>query len=91
MVASSDEFVVKLPKASVDALVATGAGERFDANRGQPMKEWFKVRSESAENGSRLRVRRSSSWGPEVRELMLGRAAPTSAAAGTLLLIDDGT
>ena len=48
MVASSGEFVVKLPKARVDALVAAGAGERFDANRGQPMKEWLKVRSESA-------------------------------------------
>jgi TfoX/Sxy family transcriptional regulator of competence genes len=49
MVSSSGEFVVKLPKARVDALVATGAGERFDANRGRPMKEWLEVRSQSAE------------------------------------------
>ena len=49
MVSSHGEFVVKLPKARVDALVAMGAGERFDVNRGRPMKEWFEVRSESPE------------------------------------------
>ena len=49
MVSSSGEFVVKLPKARVDELVLAGAGERFDANRGRPMKEWLVVRSESAE------------------------------------------
>ena len=49
MVSSSGQFVVKLPKARVDALVATGVGERFDANRGRPMKEWLEVRSNSAE------------------------------------------
>ena len=49
MVSSSGQFVVKLPKARVEALVAKGAGERFDANRGRPMKEWLEVRSESAE------------------------------------------
>jgi|SRR5450755_1753713 TfoX/Sxy family transcriptional regulator of competence genes len=54
MVSSSGEFVVKLPKARVDGLVATGAGERFDANRGRPMKEWLEVRSESAEEWLQL-------------------------------------
>jgi len=49
MVSSSGEFVVKLPKGRVDALVASGAGERFDANRGRPMKEWLEVRSGSAQ------------------------------------------
>ncbi len=49
MVSSNGQFVVKLPKGRVDALVATGAGERFDANRGRPMKEWLEVRSESAQ------------------------------------------
>ena len=49
MVSSSGEFVVKLPKARVDALVMAGTGERFDANRGRPMKEWLVVRSETAE------------------------------------------
>ena len=41
--------MVKLPKGRVDALVASGAGERFDANRGRPMKEWLEVRSGSAQ------------------------------------------
>jgi hypothetical protein len=49
MVSSRGEFVVKLPKARVDALVATGVGERFEANRGRPMKEWLEVRSQSTE------------------------------------------
>lgn len=38
-----DRLVVKLPKGRVDALVATGWGVRFDANRGRPMKEWLSV------------------------------------------------
>jgi hypothetical protein len=32
---------VKLPRARVDTLVGSGAGVRFDANKGTPMKEWF--------------------------------------------------
>ena len=48
MVSSDGHFVVKLPKARVDALVGAGAGRRFDANRGRPMSEWLEVRSESA-------------------------------------------
>jgi len=54
MVSSSGEFVVKLPKARVDTLVSSGVGERFDANRGRPMKEWLEVRSESAEEWLQL-------------------------------------
>jgi|KBSMisStaDraftv2_1062788.scaffolds.fasta_scaffold656504_1 hypothetical protein len=49
MVSSGGQFVVKLPKERVEALVASGAGERFDADRGRPMKEWLDVRSESAD------------------------------------------
>lgn len=54
MDSSSGEFVVKLPKARVDQLVATLAGERFDANRGRPMKEWLEVRSKSADEWLQL-------------------------------------
>ena len=54
MVSSGGQFVVKLPKARVEELVASGAGARFDANRGRPMKEWLEVQSESAEQWLQL-------------------------------------
>jgi hypothetical protein len=41
-------LVVKLPRQRVDELVAGGHGERFDANKGTPMKEWFSLHPESA-------------------------------------------
>jgi len=45
MLASGDEFVVKLPRRRVDALVAARAGEPFDPRRnGKLMKEWLVVR-----------------------------------------------
>jgi hypothetical protein len=34
------KFVAKLPKARVDAIVATGVGENFDPGHGRLMKEW---------------------------------------------------
>jgi hypothetical protein len=40
---SRGKFVAKLPQDRVDALVRSGAGERFDAGRGRPMKEWIAV------------------------------------------------
>ncbi len=44
MLASDQRFVVKLPRARVDALVAAGLGERFDPRRtGRVMKEWLVV------------------------------------------------
>jgi TfoX/Sxy family transcriptional regulator of competence genes len=40
-------LVVKLPRERVDALVASGDGERFDANKGRPMKEWLALAEHS--------------------------------------------
>jgi hypothetical protein len=48
------ELVVKLPRARVDALVAEGAGVRFDANKGTPMREWLRLASASALDWSAL-------------------------------------
>jgi hypothetical protein len=48
MISSRGEFVVKLPRNRVEALVAAGVGERFDGGRGRPMKEWLAIR-ESAQ------------------------------------------
>ena len=42
------QLVVKLPAPRVDELVTGGHGERFDANKGTPMREWFSLDSGSA-------------------------------------------
>jgi hypothetical protein len=42
------QLVVKLPKERVDALVDSGDGVRFDANKGKPMKEWLSLGPTSA-------------------------------------------
>ena len=53
------QLVVKLPRQRVDELVAGGHGERFDANKGTPMKEWFSLDPES-----------DPSWPPLAREAL---------------------
>jgi hypothetical protein len=53
------QLVVKLPRQRVDELVADGHGERFDANKGTPMKEWFSLDPES-----------DLSWPPLAREAL---------------------
>ena len=54
-----DRLVVKLPAGRVDALVAAGEGDHFDANKGTPMKEWFNLAP-----GSEL------DWPPLAREAL---------------------
>jgi TfoX/Sxy family transcriptional regulator of competence genes len=45
-----DKLVVKLPKSRVDALIASGKGERFDPRHdGRLMKEWVSVAPASEE------------------------------------------
>jgi hypothetical protein len=43
MISSKNQFVVKLPKDRVDALVASAAGKRFEPRAGKLMKEWLVV------------------------------------------------
>lgn len=45
-----DRLVVKLPKARVDARVASGAGVRFEPGTGRVMKEWLSVGVDSADD-----------------------------------------
>jgi hypothetical protein len=40
MLSSKGQFVVKLPRDRVDALVASGTAVRFDPGHGRVMKEW---------------------------------------------------
>ena len=54
------KLVVKLPKRRVDALVGTGAGERFDPRHdGRLMKEWVTIEPTS-----------TADWLPLAREAM---------------------
>ena len=43
MLSARGEFVVKLPRQRVDALVAAGDGERFEMGHGRAMKEWVAI------------------------------------------------
>jgi TfoX/Sxy family transcriptional regulator of competence genes len=54
MISSKGQFVVKLPRARVDALVASGDGKRFDPGRGRLMKEWLTVATTSQAGWLRL-------------------------------------
>jgi hypothetical protein len=47
-------LVLKLPKARVDELVSGGEGDRFDANKGTPMKEWLALDPASGYSWSEL-------------------------------------
>src|SRR5215472_15123993 len=40
-------LVLKLPQGRVDELVQAGQGDRFDANKGTPMREWLSLDPES--------------------------------------------
>ncbi len=54
MISSKGEFVVKLPKHRVDALIASGEGKRFDPGHGRLMKEWLTVETTSEDVWLRL-------------------------------------
>ncbi len=48
MVSSQDRFVVKLPRQRVEALIASGEGERFDPGHGRVMREWLSLKPDSS-------------------------------------------
>jgi TfoX/Sxy family transcriptional regulator of competence genes len=50
----NSELVVKLPKARVDQLLASGTGGRFDPGHGRLMKEWATVALDGTESWERL-------------------------------------
>jgi hypothetical protein len=70
------ELVLKLPGGRVDALVAAGDGERFDAGKDKPMREWFV-----------LSITSRKSWLALAKEAMAfvsagrGRGAPSARRA----------
>lgn len=43
-----DRLVVKLPRQRVDALLASGDGERLEMSNGRAMKEWISIDPASA-------------------------------------------
>jgi len=49
LLSSNGEFVVKLSRPRVDALVAAGEGKRFEPGPGRVMKEWFVVGTKGEE------------------------------------------
>jgi TfoX/Sxy family transcriptional regulator of competence genes len=53
------KLVVKLPARRVDALIATGAGQRYEPGPGRLMKEWVSLDPSSADT-----------WLPLAREAM---------------------
>ena len=54
MLSSRGEFVVKLPRQRVDALITSGDGDRYDPGHGRLMKEWLSVRSSSTQDWGSL-------------------------------------
>jgi hypothetical protein len=47
-------FVVKLPRARADTLIASGTGLPFDASKGRPMKEWVAIAEHAAGQWTKL-------------------------------------
>jgi hypothetical protein len=48
MLSSGSQFVVKLPRERVAALIDSGQGAAYDAGKGRPMREWLVVPANSS-------------------------------------------
>ena len=57
---SKGEFVVKLPRSRVDALIAAGGGSSYDPGHGRVMKEWVVIMPAAA-----------AEWLPLAREALM--------------------
>jgi len=51
---SRGRFVVKLPPARADTLIASGTGLPFDGDKGRPMKEWVAIAEHAADQWTKL-------------------------------------
>lgn len=73
MLSSGQQLVAKLPADRVDALLASGDGERYDPGHGRLMKEWVALKPSS-----------SMEWLPLAREALefVGGAGTSGKAAG---------
>src|SRR5712691_8281254 len=65
------KLVVKLPRERVDSLVESSEGERFDAGKGKPMREWFVLSPSS-----------SKPWLALAQEAMAMVSPPVAAVRG---------
>ncbi|HEX9032518.1 MAG TPA: hypothetical protein VF834_11780 [Streptosporangiaceae bacterium] len=65
-------LVLKLPQDRVDELVAAGSADRFDANKGTPMREWASLDPESGQP-----------WLPLAREALTFAQAQPAMKAGS--------
>ena len=65
VMAVRDHLVVRLPRQRVDALVASGDGERFDPGHGRLMRKWLALNSTSRQE-----------WLPLATEAMKFVASP---------------
>ena len=78
MLTPRGEFVVKLSRERVDALVAQGKGEYFDPGHGRPMREWFVAKAASARW---LDLAREAHTSASSRPTRASRPAPRPKAA----------
>ncbi len=66
MLSSHQQFVVKLPAERVNALVASGDGERYDPGHGRLMKQWLALKP-SSEIAWLLLAREAVAWVGDAR------------------------